>query len=81
MSPFELPTTGKSADWPIFTAMLLAMGLPIAGFVVWLAVFRKAGAKRRKKRKHRHRSATNPTLAEAGGLPPRRDPNVPPRGV
>lgn len=82
MNPFELPASGKSADWLIFAAMLMAMGIPVFCFVIWLLVVRKSGKKRRRKKlKHRHHRQVNPTLAETGGLPPRRDPGEPPRGI
>jgi heme/copper-type cytochrome/quinol oxidase subunit 2 len=80
-NPFELPATGKSADWLIFVAMLLAIGLPIAGFVIWLTVYRNKTKKARRKRRQRHSRQHNPTLAETGGLPPKRDPNQPPAGL
>jgi len=81
MNPFELPATGKSADWLIFGAMLVAIGLPIAGFVIWLTVFRPNAKKRRRKHRQRHSRQRNPTLAETGGLPAKRDPNQPPAGL
>jgi di/tricarboxylate transporter len=81
MNPFALPTSGKSADWLIFGAMLLAIGLPIACFFIWYAVFRKKSKKAHRKRRQRHSRQHNPTLAETGGLPPKRDPNQPPAGL
>ena len=81
MNPFALPTTGKTADWLIFAAMLLAIGLGIAGVVIWIVVFRGKSKKKRRKRRQRHQRQHNPTLAETGGLPPRRDPNLPPPGL
>jgi hypothetical protein len=81
MNPFEMPTTGKSADWLIFGVMLLAIGLPVGAFVIWWTVFRKNSQRQRRKRRQRHRRQRNPTLAETGGLPPRRDPNQPPAGL
>jgi di/tricarboxylate transporter len=80
-NPFALPTSGKSADWLIFGSMLLAIGLPIACFVIWFVVFRKKTKKARRKRRQRHSRQHNPTLAETGGLPPKRDPNQPPAGL
>ena len=65
----------------MFGAMLLAIGLPIAGFVIWLVVFRPKTKKQRRKRRQRHSRQHNPTLAETGGLPPKRDPNQPPAGL
>jgi hypothetical protein len=81
MNPFELPTNNASSDWLIFVAILLAIGIGIACFIIWLFLFRKSGNKRRKKNRRRHHRKTNPTLAETGGLPPLRDPNQPPRGA
>jgi hypothetical protein len=81
MDPFELQSNGVSSDWLIFVAILLAVGIGIACFVIWLFMFRKASKKRRKHGKRRHRRQTNPTLAQTGGLPPLRDRDQPPRGV
>ena len=81
MNPFEMPTNSASADWLIFVAILLAVGIGIACFIIWIFMFRKAGKKRRKQRRNRHHRKVNPTLAETGGLPPLRDPNQPPRGA
>jgi hypothetical protein len=36
--------------------------------------------RRRRRRRHKHRPA-NPTLAETGGLPPKRTDEEPPRGI
>jgi hypothetical protein len=80
-NPFDLPTNNASSDWLPFAAILLAVGIGIACFVIWLFVIRKSGKKRRKHHKRRHNRQHNPTLAETGGLPPVRDPNQPPRGV
>ena len=77
---FELPENSASADWLIFVAILLAVGIGIACFIIWIFMFRKSG-KRRRKRQKRHHRQHNPTLAETGGLPPKRDLNQPPRGV
>jgi hypothetical protein len=63
----------------LFVGFLLLVCLAIGGFVVWMKV--SGGAKsKRKRRKHRHHRSTNPTLDQTGGLPPRRDPNLPPPG-
>jgi hypothetical protein len=80
MNPFDLPSSSGSSDWLIFVALLLAMGIPVFCFVIWLLVFRQPGKKRHRHRKHRHRRRANPTLAQTGGLPPQRDPNQPPPG-
>jgi hypothetical protein len=81
MNLFDFAPNSTSADWLAFMAILLAVGLGIGCFVIWLFVLRKTGKKRRKQRRSRHHRKTNPTLAETGGLPPLRDPNQPPRGV
>jgi len=80
MSPFDLPSTGKSADWLIFIAILLAVGIGIACFILWVFMFRKSGGKAKRKRRSRHHRKHNPTLSESGGLPPKRDANQPPPG-
>lgn len=81
MNPLALPTAGKTADWLTFAVMLLAIGLGIAGVVIWIAVFRNKSKKKRRKHRQRHQRQHNPTLAETGGLPPKRDPNLPPPGL
>ncbi|HEY2329921.1 MAG TPA: hypothetical protein VGI63_08935, partial [Verrucomicrobiae bacterium] len=78
MNPFFLPSNGASTDLLIFVSIVLAVGIGIACFVIWLFVIRKAGKKRRKRRQHRQHRRINPTLAQTGGLPPVRDPNQPP---
>ena len=79
-NPFELPTNSASADWLIFVAILLAVGIGIACFIIWIFLFRKSGKKHRKRQRRRHRKL-NPTLAQTGGLPPIRNTNQPPRGA
>lgn len=81
MNPFELPTNNASSDWLIFVAILLAVGIGIACFIIWLFLFRKSKKRRRKDNRRRHHRKLNPTLAQTGGLPPIRDANQPPRGV
>ena len=81
MNPFELPTSSASSDWLVFVAILLAIGIGIACFIIWLFLFRKSSRKRKKHERRRHHRKLNPTLAQTGGLPPARDPNQPPRGV
>jgi hypothetical protein len=75
-----MPSSDSTADWLIFLAILLAVGIGITCFIVWFVLLRKSGGqrKRRRQRKHRH---VNPTLAQTGGLPPVRNPGQPPRGV
>jgi hypothetical protein len=80
MSSFDMQNSGVAADWMIFVAILLAVGIGIACFIIWLFMFRKTNKKRRKHGRHHHRKL-NPTLAETGGLPSARDPNQPPRGA
>ena len=81
MNPFELPKNNASGDWLLFVAILLAVGVGIACFIIWLFLFRKTGKKHHKRCKRRHNRQHNPTLEETGGLPPKRDLNQPPRGV
>ncbi len=76
----DFQTSGVAADWMIFVAILLAIGIGIACFVIWLFMFRKT-KKRRKRRDGHHHRKINPTLAQTGGLPPPRSPEEPPRGV
>jgi hypothetical protein len=80
MNPLELPGNSAVADWMIFAAILLAVGIGIACFILWLFLFRKASKKKRKRR-HRHHRQVNPTLAQTGGLPPLRPPGEPPKGA
>ena len=73
-----------SADSPVvqwlgMIAFLLLFCVCVGGFFVWLKVLRGNKAKR-KRRKHKHRRPLNPTLAQTGGLPAKRDPNLPPPG-
>jgi len=73
-----------SADSPViqwlgFVLFLLLLCVALGGFIVWLKTGRQSKAKR-KRRKHRHHRHHNPTLAQTGGLPPKRDPNTPPPG-
>jgi len=63
--------------WANFLAMAGGMLLGAVGVLVWFLRFHK---KRRRKHRphHREKRPLNPTLAETGGLPPKRDPNQPP---
>ena len=68
-------------SWFYFLAMALAILLAAIGCLIWFLMFRK---KRKRKRKHHNheKRQLNPTLAECGGLPPKRgDPNSPPAGL
>jgi len=77
MKRFYLPNADSPIiSWLIFIAILLPVCVAIGGFVVWLKVLRGSKSKHRR-RKRRHRRAINPTLAQTGGLPPKRDPNQP----
>lgn len=81
MSTFGMTSNSESAQWLIFIGILLAIGLGIACFILWLFVIRKSGGtKRKRRRNHKHRRL-NPTLAQTGGLPPVRNPGEPPRGA
>lgn len=68
-------------QWLIFIAMLMAIGIGITCFIIWVFGVRKYGKKKRKHRRQRRHHRTNPTLAQTGGLPPVRDTHQPPRGV
>jgi hypothetical protein len=82
MNTFDMSTSSASAEWLIFVAILLAIGIGVACFAIWLFVLRGSGKKHSKRRKRRrHHRQINPTLAQTGGLPPPRNPNEPPRGV
>lgn len=65
-------------EWLGFIGFLLFVFLAMGGVVVWFKVLR--GNKVKRKRKKRQHRSTNPTLAQSGGLPPKRDPNQPPPG-
>ena len=75
-----MPSNSSTADWLVFLAILLAVGIGVTSFFVWLMLFRKSGKKRKSHRQRKHRRM-NPTLAQTGGLPPMRQPGEPPRGV
>jgi hypothetical protein len=79
MKSLFLPSADSPVlSWLIFGLFLVLFCVAIGGFFVWLAVSRRG--KSRRKRKHRHHRPTNPTLAQTGGLPPKRDPDEPPPG-
>ena len=79
MKHFYMPSADSPViDWLVFIAFLLLLSLCLGGFFVWLTMIKSGKSKR--KRKHRHHRPTNPTLAQIGGLPPKRDPDVPPPG-
>jgi preprotein translocase subunit YajC len=81
MNPFDLSPNSTSTDWLIFLVMLLAIGMGIAGVVIWLVVLRPQSKKQRRKHRQRHQRQRNPTLAQTGGLPPKRNPNQPPASL
>ena len=76
-----MTSNSASAQWLIFLAILLAIGLGITCFLVWLYVIRKYGKRKRKHRRRSKHNQINPTLAQTGGLPPPRKPGEPPRGM
>ena len=81
MNFLHAPASNQTGDWITFIILFITVTLPIPGFALWLMFFRKKGHKHghkhRKRRKHRR---INPTRAQTGGLPPKRDPNQPPPG-
>ncbi len=81
MNSFSMNSNNESMQWLIFVAILLAIGFGITCFIVWLFVLRKSGNKRPRRRKQRRHHHINPTLAQTGGLPPKRKPGEPPPGL
>jgi uncharacterized iron-regulated membrane protein len=74
-----MPTADSPAiQWLAFILFLLLISIVLGSFVLWLRM--KKSGKGKRKRKHRHHRPSNPTLAQTGGLPPKRDPNLPPPG-
>jgi hypothetical protein len=74
-----LPNAGSPVlDWLIFIIFLLLVCVAIGSFILWLNVAK--GSKTKRKRRKRHHRSINPTLAQTGGLPPKRDPDQPPPG-
>ncbi len=65
-------------DGVVFWAILIPVTLGLGGLIVWV-VYRKKNNPHHRKRRHHHRQL-NPTLAQTGGLPPRRSPGQPPPG-
>lgn len=65
-------------DWLGLILILLLLFTAMLFGVVWFKTAQQRQPKR--KRKHRHHREVNPTLAQTRGLPPRRDPNLPPPG-
>jgi hypothetical protein len=57
--------------WLDFLAMAGGLLLGAVGVLIWLVMFRKR--RKRKYRQHQHdERKLNPTLAESGGLPPKK---------
>lgn len=80
MKSWFLPSADSLVlQWLGFIAFLLFLAVCMAGIIVWIRTS-KHGKSKRKHRKHKHRRSLNPTLAQTGGLPPKRDPNMPPPG-
>jgi hypothetical protein len=79
MKRFFLPSADSPVlSWLGFILFLLLLFVCLGGLIVWVTTGR--GGKSKRKRRHRHHRPTNPTLAQTGGLPPKRDPNLPPPG-
>lgn len=78
---FSLPSAGQKADWVIFAAMVLAIGIAVSIVAIWAVIYRPKKKKAKRKHRKRHHRQHNPTRAESGGLPPLRDPNQPPPGL
>jgi hypothetical protein len=73
-----LAVVGPFPPWLNFLVIVGCMLLGVIGSLIWFLTFRK---KRKRKRRHGHhgeKRPLNPTLAETGGLPPKRDPDEPP---
>ena len=83
MKSLELTSSSSLANWLIFLAVIVTVGLAIAGYFFWILGLRGAGGKRHRKhhKRRRHQRQRNPTLAELGGLPPKRDDGQPPAGL
>jgi hypothetical protein len=80
MKNWYLPSADSPIlEWLGFIAFLLFLSVCLGAFIVWLRVAKNQKVKH-KHRKHRHHRPLNPTLAQTGGLPPKRDPNTPPPG-
>jgi len=83
MNPLKLTSSSSLVSWLIFLAVILTVGLVIGIYILWAMGLREAGkAPHRKhhKRRRRHHRQHNPTLAQSGGLPPKRPDGEPPPG-
>ena len=65
-------------QWLNFLAMAVTILLVAIGSLIWFISFRKKRKRKRKPSRSGGKRPLNPTLAETGGLPPKRDPNLPP---
>ena len=86
MKSLELTSSSFWGNWLIFMGVILAVGLGIGGFIFWNMMMRGiSGKPHHKHRKHRkrmrHKRQHNPTLAQVGGLPPKREENEHPSGL
>ena len=80
MKSLFMPSTDSPVMvWLLFIAFLLLVCLCFGGAIIWFKRSKSNQAKR-KRRKHHHHRPSNPTLAQTGGLPPKRAPNEPPPG-
>ena len=64
-------------QWLNFLIVAGCMLLGAVGSLIWFVTFRRK-KKRKRKLHHHEKRPLNPTLAETGGLPPKRDPDEPP---
>jgi hypothetical protein len=64
-------------QWLNFLAVTGCMLLGAFGVLIWFLFLRKK--RKRKYRHHHEKRPLNPTLAETGGLPPKRNPDEPPQ--
>jgi len=71
----DSPTPIFSPGWINF---FMATGAILLASLIALALAVIFGKKRKKKRHRRYRHSSNPTLAQAGGLPPVRSEKNPP---
>ena len=70
MQAVAVPTLSHAPfTWLDFLALLGAIILGVASVLLWRQLFK---AKRKRKRKHPGHGRIKTTLAEAGGLPPKR---------
>ncbi len=68
-------------QWLNFLAMAGGLLLGAGGVLIWFLFFRKKRKRKRRHHHHREKRQLNPTLAEIGGLPPKRDPDQAPPGA